>query len=575
MNYLPEWKIYLWKKLLLHSDDRRGDLKITDFLFFSEEEQRGAINRQLKDSIDTVNKATAVAYANRKALAIPPGGHTPTEDNYFSFKPKEVIEALLELAEKEPNSLEVSKIVLHGGYIDTYRSERKKYLATDHRNRIASIGHSSGGSTKEPDKRLSNEFCDLGADVFKVVSENGTLTVEQLKKLIVLPRRLPLWNHLTFDIKVNKAVLSKKLNDYLELFTTGELVAPPKVRYFDYKEQRARLCPSMKSLAKKYGNKNMPITFEELAREGGWYQKDEKHFRFYETIFSIEKAGDIQIKDLRKEEVVISLTSQFIFSGDSLRREDHPTEDFNLNTQREIETIKSITIPEDHRLKRDQWLATKRILDAMYKQIPTIGDDEYRIKINKDSLPPEQRSILGNVIKHAYKAGVLSSSTRREGEVKKPVAVISSETARTFLDGESLVVSDRHKFGAYRQKVSEIYKFAEDDGVKRFPSVYTKPEPQSQSSKLSVADQKKLRVLEKLKEEWDLVPKKNSGPMMIQAGMVDYRKRAYTTRVSWQRYVLEWLPECEIKDWYQLQNILQHFKDEGLLEDFESINPAR
>lgn len=73
---------------------------------------------------------------------------------------------------------------------------------------------------------------------------------------------------------------------------------------------------------------------------------------------------------------------------------------------------------------------------------------------------------------------------------------------------------------------------------------------------LSTADQKKLLILEKLKEEWDLTP--NAGE----------------TKVSYQKFHT-WMKECGITDWYELENILKLLKQEGLITKFQIIGAAR
>jgi len=86
---------------------------------------------------------------------------------------------------------------------------------------------------------------------------------------------------------------------------------------------------------------------------------------------------------------------------------------------------------------------------------------------------------------------------------------------------------------------------------------------QANNQILTAADKKKLCILEKLKEEWDLVSKKNNEEVVIE--------------VSWQRNI-QWQGECGIDD-SQFENILQGFKDENLLDGFrffreQDINPG-
>ncbi len=73
---------------------------------------------------------------------------------------------------------------------------------------------------------------------------------------------------------------------------------------------------------------------------------------------------------------------------------------------------------------------------------------------------------------------------------------------------------------------------------------------------LSAADQKKLFILEKLKEEWALTPS------------------AGETKISTKKYH-SWMRECGITDWYELENVLKLLKQEGLIAQFRIIGAAR
>jgi hypothetical protein len=339
------------------------------------------------------------------------------------------------------------------------------------------------------------------------------------------------------------------LENYIELFLLGELVTPPKVRYFSYKEQQARLNLSLKNVSQKYGSKNIPITFEELAKEGGWYQKDEKHFRFYETILSMEKMGDISIKELRGEEVVVSLINLLPSSKPESAVKILTSKDFDLNIEREQEFVKSIVALEDHVIRRDKWLATKKILGKIYEQLPAVGNEEYLVKIEKERLPPEQQKMLGDVLTHAYKAGILSSTPRHNTGPSKPVAVISSEMFRNFLSGDHVIVSNRNKFEEYYQLVSKLSVFIEEDGKSKFPGMYNLTDI---PPKVNSADQKRIYILEKLKTEWDLTS-------------ISRRKINISNR-EWN----QWRDEAGLT-FDQLQSVLSQFQAEGIVRfDFLS-----
>lgn len=80
--------------------------------------------------------------------------------------------------------------------------------------------------------------------------------------------------------------------------------------------------------------------------------------------------------------------------------------------------------------------------------------------------------------------------------------------------------------------------------------------PEPKKTNLSAADQKKLFILEKLKEEWALTP--NTGE----------------TKISTQKYH-SWMRECGITDWYELENILKLLEQAGLISKFRIIGAAR
>jgi hypothetical protein len=90
---------------------------------------------------------------------------------------------------------------------------------------------------------------------------------------------------------------------------------------------------------------------------------------------------------------------------------------------------------------------------------------------------------------------------------------------------------------------------------------------------LSAADQKKLLLLEKLKEEWDLTPKQNSDPVMVRTGIGTHLVKAGLATISNQKFH-SWMNQCGISDWYEFESILNILKQEGLISKFENLNEA-
>lgn len=97
--------------------------------------------------------------------------------------------------------------------------------------------------------------------------------------------------------------------------------------------------------------------------------------------------------------------------------------------------------------------------------------------------------------------------------------------------------------------------------------------PEQKENNLSIADRKKLFILEKLKEEWDLTPKNNSDHVTIQTGIGTDLVQAGETTISNQKF-LSWISEGGIGDWHELENILNILKQEGLILKFQNLNEA-
>lgn len=68
---------------------------------------------------------------------------------------------------------------------------------------------------------------------------------------------------------------------------------------------------------------------------------------------------------------------------------------------------------------------------------------------------------------------------------------------------------------------------------------------------MTLADRKKLYILEKLKEEWDLTPDK---------AKISHIKHS------------QWIRECNITDYYEFKAVLNALKKEGLINSFEFLS---
>ena len=272
MDYLPEWKIYLWKKLILNKDGE-FDRKLTpdSFRFFTPSEERDLIRAGIQKSIDIIKIATEsrslIDFATRS---------TASQDSYFYFDPSKSFLALAELTHK-PAALEISNI----------RLDKKVLINFKDLFKPSDFGPDGYAKVME-EKELT--LADLGYTYFDNYSNN------------------PIFSYLTFEIKIDKAKLQKRLNDYLDNFIENKLSIPMGLRYIDPKKQLHDILSAITRLSEKYGE-NMVLTTDELAKAGGWYLRDEHHYRFYESLFTLEKDGKIVISNLRKDEVLVTLVS--------------------------------------------------------------------------------------------------------------------------------------------------------------------------------------------------------------------------------------------------------------------------
>jgi len=228
-----------------------------------------------------------------------------------------------------------------------------------------------------------------------------------------------------------------------------------------------------------------------------------------------------------------------------------------MNPEQEKNIIKNIQFASQHRIKRDGWLTKKRVLDTIQKRIELIGSS-----VKSLSFPMPITSFktgsdnLGLIFDNFKKDSILDSE------------LIEDDSNRVLKEHYiKISIPDLEKFQVYHTKITEIYEFIEQDGQKRFPKAYMSSvlaEKLYQSSmeksnnnetipSLSAADEKKLCILEKLKEEWDLIP---------DEAKISYRKH------------FQWTKECNISDYYEFEAILKNLQREGLIKSFRFVNPA-
>ncbi len=527
-HYLPEWKVYLWEKLLLSDELEGRNYRVSDFIFFEESEQRDLIAEEAQGSVDLIEREAYLARIEKRLMKTDIGPHDNLENRYYYFRPQEVLKALIELHDNFTKPVTISNIRIPKGYLDYYQSEERKIAAQKEKaNLIArSMAFSHHPSTGKVTKsyRIDN-FCSLGEKLFNKVKNGEELSIVDIKIFAERGAIDQIWKALTFNLKINKVELFKKLDGYITAFMLNELDQPRGVRYYGYRQQREKICASILIASKKYDNRNLALTFNELAKLGGW-EIDKNHIRFYETIIALARAGNLAIKNFRKEEVVFKLTDEFPDPS------KHPPKEI-LDIEKEKSRVSSLKFPDDLKKEKDRWYAVKNILDLIYDELPPIGRINKAINI-ADKVSEDNKRTLYYVMRSAFDNGALGF----QSEVS--LAVISSEPAREFVEGRNILVKNRDKFNEYRAKVVELCLFADN--------VISSPQSSSDSKREpNNADKKRLLILEHLKEEWDL-----------EQGQIDIPQS------DWNR----WMREASLNA-HQLESVLRHFQDKGLIRNFE------
>jgi hypothetical protein len=127
--------------------------------------------------------------------------------------------------------------------------------------------------------------------------------------------------------------------------------------------------------------------------------------------------------------------------------------------EKEKKYIKSIKDGSDHRLFRDRWLDSKRVLDRIFKSLLRIRNEKnMKVSLDTNTLAPKEKELLSSVLLDAKKSRVLDYAE-----------VTGQKSLPRVID---LVVFEREKFEKYRKPVRDLCSFIEDDGVDRFPLKY-------------------------------------------------------------------------------------------------------
>jgi hypothetical protein len=512
-NYLPEWKLYLLKKLALDSK-KLSDRPLTtrEFLYVTDQEIRNAMMESLQQE-DTFIRgiydrvlAGERIQENADNIAFSKA-YTPPE-----FKSINIIGALMELSEEQDAPLSI---------LDPHLG--KEYFVTQEKKRLAS--RSSGTWTKGDAEVLPSD----------------TIVISKLKSL--LNKSPGLSDHIVFRLGIDQTKINKKIQEYLNAFNEQRLIPPKGKRYLAVEEQKARFLKAIGVLEKKFG-KNILTNFAEIIQIGGRGNWREESCRFYETLFLLEQEGIIKIIDLRGLEVVFSI----IQSPKPERRRIEP-----FDIEREFAKVKKMTDPAEHLIAQEKWLNVKFILGEISKILPPIksGMRQY-LTLKTDSFSDVQKDLLSYVMEYLLDIGGVHLPPQPQ-----PIIVVTSKPLMKVLSGEFAVIGDQEAIEEYISQVYELCNLIEKDARAKF--LRRDAPPISKTSK-----EKILKVLDVIHGRYELAPKE---PQLQNHGTtITYGDGGGKMKIV----ARDFLAGGEI-NFHELEAILGMLKEEGLLNSFELI----
>lgn len=558
-EYLPEWKIYLWKKLLLNREGfDKGTVSVHAFMFFSNEEQNRLMHAKNQRMIGSAQQTYGLAAARRAAVQIDAAGQQSVDDDYYSCHPINILAALIELMGSKPRVLSITA-KLDKRYITWYRQEKRKYEAMQQRKHLASLGMSRGSAPYKPnDGYMNDPFCGLGEVVYKKAETGESLTVDEFRRLANFS------NHTTHDflvlkLKINKPALQAKLDAYIDDFLAGNLVGPYGSSYYAAHIQRLNIYGYyIQPTTGEYGHKMRQLTIEKIATYLKWPPGEEKKYRFFETLLSLERTGNIVVNDVRQSEVIISLVTENDAPTATAATQVTPASGKTYTSVLSLNPILDLS-PEIQS-------KTGRFLDTLQNRIEMkAGAVTHSMSVSISKRALEMDGIAVDEAENFIAIFNRAITPRLEKPKDEEVANKKGLYSLPLLDvlpALQFPLFELNDTGKENLEIGVGYPPIVGEIRKRLPQPAAKPS----TKELSAADKKRLFILERLKEEWDLAPKQNSGPTMLQAGLVVYQHHAGEIDVPWYRFSA-WLEQCGI-DFYQLQNILTTFQQEELLESF-------
>lgn len=214
-----------------------------------------------------------------------------------------VLPVLVELSETNPVGIKLEDVRIKKRYIDDYKIKIDRYNA---RQQTAAMVSPSNGNVK---LKEADPYCGLMENVYEKVVANQVLDKFDLQSILMLfPGYGDVYTYII--LKGEVLLLEDRYNEYIDAFIQGDLIAPFGTRYFSSEKQRQILWEKIKSLADDQGAKNFILTVEDVM--SAFYSAsgdpaNTMQCRTFETVFSLERTGDIEITQIRDDEFVVSL----------------------------------------------------------------------------------------------------------------------------------------------------------------------------------------------------------------------------------------------------------------------------
>lgn len=163
---------------------------------------------------------------------------------------------------------------------------------------------------------------------------------------------------------------------------------------------------------------------------------------------------------------------QYSNRKDEKKKQSQSPHTNTFDLEKEKSKIIAIKFELDFQTARVKWFTVKSILDAIHRKLPPLGDAEgiitETVSLSDEFLTAEQKKMLPFVLKHAYNSGAVSFDS------PKSSAVISSEPAMKFIEGENILIENLSEFESYKANIDELCDFIEREGKEKFTDT-TKP----------------------------------------------------------------------------------------------------